>query len=129
MAEGWEFVNGGAFGMEGGIAVTLALGAALGILLFSMKKHGYFVEVAPGDGNQPPRDNHWGDGNQPPKNISGGFPFRNVSGLDEEGKRQPENAGYENMGLNPEETPWRPKEGEGMEQGAATGFDQSYFKD
>lgn len=138
MAEGWELVNGGAFGMEGGLAVTLVLAAGLGILLHSMKKHGDFVEVAPQsawkqdasippqnnpwvNGNQPPQENPWANGNQPPRDnpwASGNQP-----------PRQPKDAGYENMGLNPEETPWHPKEGEEMGQGASTGFDQSYFKD
>ncbi len=126
MAEGWELVNGGAFGMEGGLAVTLVLAAGLGILLHSMKKHGDFVEVAPQsawkqDASIPPQNNQWANGNQPPQEnqwASGNQP-----------PRPPKDAGYENMGLNPEETPWHPKEGEEMGQGASTGFDQSYFKD
>lgn len=144
MAEGWELVNGGAFGMEGGLAVTLALAAALGILLFSMKREGYFVEVAPrngfkqnmdippinnqwGNGSQPPRSDQWGKGAQPPQSHQWGNGGQITQGKEAGG--QQENVSYENMGLNPEETPWRPGEGEGMEQGASTGFDQSYFKD
>lgn len=49
--EGWEIINGGSFGVEGGLAVTVVLAVALGILVHSMKKHGYFVEVVPGNQN------------------------------------------------------------------------------
>ncbi len=167
MADGWQLINGGAFGMEGGLAVTMVLAAALGILLYSMKRHGYFVEVSPrdalrqnmttppinsqwGNGSQAPQNGQWGNGSQLPQNGQWGNGSQAPqNGQWGNGSQAPQNGqwrdgsqatqgegtkgdpgnGYENMGLNPEETPWHPREEGGMEQDTATGFDQSYFKD
>lgn len=148
MTEGWEVINGGSFGMEGGLAVTLVLVVALGVIVSSMKKQGYFVEAvsqnaAWGNGNIPPQGTAWGNGNVPPQGISGqnGNP---VSGKDDnplgndssqggyqstENQIQTPGKTYENMGLNPEETPWYPREKKQENSKSMTGFDQSYFRD
>ncbi len=39
-----SFINGGAFGMEGGLAVTLVLGAGVAYLLWSLQREGKIVE-------------------------------------------------------------------------------------
>lgn len=39
-----SFINGGAFGMEGGLAVTLVLGAGIAYLIWSLQKEGKIIE-------------------------------------------------------------------------------------
>ncbi len=48
--------------------------------------------------------------------------------MQQAGQPEEKKGEYENMGLNPEETPWRPKEAWEQED-KKTAFDQSYFKD
>lgn len=40
----YSFINGGAFGMEGGLAVTLVLGAGIAYLLWTLQREGKIVE-------------------------------------------------------------------------------------
>jgi len=131
MTEGWELINGGIFGMEGGLAVTLVLAVALGILLYSMKRNGYFVEVSSRNafsqnGDIPPRNSQWGNGSQPPQGFTGEQVNNSVQDNDSGKENQ---ADYENMGLNPAETPWYPEREKDQGESTSTGFDQSYFKD
>lgn len=116
--EGWEIINGGSFGMEGGLAVTVVLAAALGILGYSMKKHGFFVEAVPENQSIP---SHQGNLFQ-----EGG----NIPEREGENQGKTEEKAYQNMGLNPQETPWRPgEEKQPEDKSSATGFDQTYFRD
>lgn len=121
--EGREFINGGSFGSEGGLAVTVVLLAATALLLWEMSKKGYIVEaerVNPYDGPVQ-NDRYYGREmpNQQPENTD----------FEQTQPKQSENAGvYENMGINPEETPWHPQQ-ENPEEKTMTGFDQNYFKD
>ena len=148
--EGREFINGGSFGSEGGFAVTLVLLVATALLLLNMSKKGYFVEAEPVKNpydqmaqsrmnagayyqNQPGQNMGNGQNwqNQPGQNMGNGQnwqnqPGQNVGNASQSGNP---NAGvYENMGINPEETPWHPQQ-ENPEEKKMTGFDQSYFKD
>ena len=116
--EGWEIINGGSFGVEGGLAVTVVLAAALGILGYSMKKHGCFVEAVSGNqGISFPQGNIFPEGGKAPERK-------------EENRGTAEEREYQNMGLNPQETPWHPgEEKQPEDKGSATGFDQTYFRD
>lgn len=116
--EGWELINGGSFGVEGGLAVTAVLVVALGILGYSMKKHGCFVEAVPGNQSIPsPQGNLFPEG--------GNIPER-----EGENQGKTEEKAYQNMGLNPRETPWHPgEEKQSEDKSSATGFDQTYFRD
>lgn len=118
-----QLMNGGNFGAEGGIAVTLVLGIAIAILLWNMSKKGSLLSVnlvfkvydhqAAGnmtDGNQ----NR--DVNEAGQNPAG-MPVR----------QQPMENNHENMGINPTETPWHPQQ-EKPDDKQMTGFDQNYFK-
>lgn len=125
MKEGWNIINGGAFGLEGGLAVTLVLLLAVTAVIQSMKKHGMFVEVHSKNENT----------------VSGELPFRSVMNENRNVSFDEGDAGgnvarpeepYQNMGLNPEETPWYPEEKheEKKEKDTnVTGFDQSYFRE
>lgn len=161
--EGKEIINGGSFGVEGGMAVTLVLAVAIALLFWDMSKHGYFVKAEPvvnpydkypygGYGKQSPNgQGYQGNPNQNNnfKNPDNYYPNQNVAqGKDvsvnqnasfeseeinltrgENGsKKSVLEKSYENMGLNPEETPWHPQE-ENPNEKKMTGFDQSYFKD
>jgi len=127
MVRGREFINGGSFGAEGGLAVTVVLLFAGALLVWNMSKEGYFIPAEPVvnpydkmiygsfvNQNMPQNQNSF-TGNQ---NV---FEAGNV-------QKQPELVkSYENMGVSPQETPWHPKE-EPAEKNI-TGFDQNYFKD
>ena len=55
--------------------------------------------------------------------------YRQENGWQQTQMSRPEKkGGYENMGVNPEETPWRPNN-EREQENAQTVFDQNYFKD
>jgi len=118
-----QWINGGAFGAEGGIAVSLVLGISIALLLWNMSKKEYFVSENPVfhsyDYQQAagiPADNQksvYGMGNNPAV-----MPER----------QQPEEKSRENMGINPTETPWHPQK-ESPDDKKMTGFDQNYFKD
>lgn len=115
------FINGGSFGSEGGIAVTLVLLAATAILLWEMSKRGYIVEtksVTPYV-KQAQNEGYYEK-------------LRNQQAQDakyEQNVQNNKNAGlHENMGMNPEETPWHPQT-ENQEENVMTGFDKNYFKD
>ncbi len=178
--EGRGIINGGSFGMEGGLAVTVALLAANGLILWNMSRKGYFVKEEPVDnrfdreyqqqreayirrkleeqyGSQNPwqspngsdsQNNTWQspDGNGPQNNTwqspNGNEPqnntwqspkgseqqnnaWQNPSDSRSQEKQQTE---HENMGLNPEETPWHPEKPK-KEEKEITEFNQSYFKD
>ena len=116
--EGWELINGGSFGVEGGLAVTVVLAVTLGILGYSMKKHGCFVEAVPRNQSIPaPQGNLFSEG--------GNIPER-----EGENQGKTEEKAYQNMGLNPQETPWHPgEEKQSEDKNSATGFDQTYFRD
>ncbi len=166
--EGRELVNGGKFGLEGGIAVTLVLLAGTAFVLWGMSKNGYFVQAEPvsspyhttgrgtangqqpfggwqgtpsGQGNPLNQGTPLNQGNPldqgTPLNqgnpLDQGTPLHqgNSSDGDVKGQRMSMKGDVpvqENMGLNPEETPWYPKE-ETEKESSMTDFDQSYFKD
>ena len=173
--KGRELINGGNFGSEGGLAVTLILLAATGLLLWNMSKKGYFVKAEPvnnphdqmaqnrqfntqnpyyGQGyqNQPGQNPNYGQGyqnsagqnpnygqgyqNSAGQNMDGSaqgysnadFQRGNITGNDLSNPAKQQSGTYENMGVNPEETPWHPLQ-ENPEEKKMTGFDQSYFKD
>jgi len=151
-------MNGGSFGMEGGFAVTLVLLAANALILWNMSKHDCFVQAEPVDNpydreafqkmfsQQTPypgngqdtfyrNDSHTGQN----ANNFGQGPYYQENeapeGYQQENRWQQAQAtqtekkdGYENMGVNPEETPWRPKN-EWEQENTRTVFDQNYFKD
>ncbi len=74
-------INGGAFGMEGGLAVTLVLGAGIAYLVWVLKKEGKIIEqnVAPlySGGSFPQNGHTSGNGTTPPTGsmpAHGNFP-------------------------------------------------------
>ena len=119
-----QWMNGGAFGAEGGFAVTLVLGLAIAFLLWNMSKKEYFVT-----GNPVFRAYDYQQTvNMPIENQK-----NDVYGMEQNPamtpvRQQPEEKFRENMGLNPAETPWHPQE-ESPNDKKMTGFDQNYFKD
>lgn len=146
MTEGWDIVNGGAFGLEGGVAVTLVLSVALALILYSMKRKGCFVTVSrdaapernvshPADAASPDSGAFFG---QSAPGEAEGYPQSqktegagNPAGQERNGAAPKEEAAvpervYENMGLHPTETPWYPQR-ETEDSDAV--FDQAYFRD
>ena len=119
LIKGRELINGGSFGAEGGLAVTLVLLFAGAVLVWNMSKEGYFIQAEPVVN---PYD----------KMVFRGYVNQDmpVAPGSSYVQKSPE-AGYtkshENMGVNPQETPWHPKE-EPAEKNI-TGFDETYFKD
>lgn len=144
LTEGRGVINGGSFGMEGGLAVTVVLLLGSALVLWSMSRHGYFVQAEPVRNpydeaarrmysQQPPYQNgmygNWQNGQNMPNQTEN----RQKDEAADLGKNQPEveqtgEKVHENMGLNPEETPWHPKD-ETRQENTMTEFDQSYFKD
>lgn len=123
-----QWINGGSFGAEGGLAVTLVLGLSIAFLLWNMSKKEYFVTGNPifraYDYKQAvsmPEENQkkevYGMGQNPARTP-----------VSQQPRQQPEENFHENMGINPEETPWHPQE-ESPDDNKMTGFDQNYFKD
>ena len=151
MVKGREFIHGGMFGAEGGLAVTIVLLFATALLIWNMSKEGYFIPAKPVinpydnvlygslinqnmDQNQ---NNYTGqDGIHNQNNNTGSNIGQNGNVFGENpntfgSQNSPEqpafSKAYENMGVNPEETPWHPKEEQ--EEKSMTAFDQNYFKD
>lgn len=124
-----QWMNGGAFGAEGGLAVTMVLGLSIAVLLWNMSKKDYFVTGNPAfrayDYRQavstPAADNQ-------EKDVYGMGQNPAVTPVKEQQGPLPKGNFYENMGINPEETPWHPQE-EKPDDKKMTGFDQNYFKD
>ena len=142
MTKGGEIINGGSFGIEGGLAVTLMLLLATALLLMNMSKNGYFVKMEPivNPYDRYPNQNYT---EQAYPNYEGQNMFRqnenvpngNVQDLNayypnENVAPEPSSMpnSYENMGLNPKETPWHPQ-GEKQDEKKITGFDKNYFKE
>ena len=151
---GSTWINGGSFGLEGGFAVTVVLLLANALVLRGMSKHGFFVEAEPVDnphdraarekralqqggyqGNAPGNGQNIFSQNrsqQQPGETGRNMEqeaFRPQGGeMQQAGQPEEKKGEYENMGLNPEETPWRPEEAWEQED-KKTAFDQSYFKD
>lgn len=151
---GSTWINGGSFGLEGGFAVTVVLLVSNALVLWGMSKHGFFVDSEPVEnpydraarekrmlqqgfyqGNVPGNGQdifYQNGGRQQPgetkRNVEQEA-FRPQNGeMQQAGQPEDKKGEYENMGLNPEETPWRPKEAWEQED-KKTAFDQSYFKD
>lgn len=109
---GRDWLNGGSFGAEGGLAVTVILAAAIVVLLRLMRKQGYFEQIEPVPNMYSAQGNAWNPQNgKPPA-----------------GNPAPQRK-YENMESSPEETPWRYQQEREQAQNQVSGFDQSYFKD
>lgn len=146
---GKELINGGSFGAEGGLAVTVVLLFASALLLLNMSREGYFASAEPVvnpydkmtyggfvNQNMPQNPDIFGgqgsmgnqtDGSatQASKDMSG-TENQNVLAVGNVSKPSEFAKSHENMGINPQETPWHPEE---EPQKNITGFDQNYFKD
>lgn len=124
--------NGGAFGMEGGLAVTLVLGVGIAWLVWSLHKAGRIIEQTmegePGREMVSQATGVPGDGMAAPTGDLPGhaaeFPQGSVSRISP--KR-------ENMGVAPNETPWHPEQSgrfaadhPGQDENL---FNADYFKD
>ena len=119
-----QWMNGGAFGAEGGFAVTLVLGLAIAFLLWNMSKKEYFVT-----GNPVFRAYDYQQTvNMPIENQKKDVYEMEQNPATTPVRQQPEEKFRENMGINPSETPWHPQE-ESPDDKKMTGFDQNYFKD
>lgn len=119
-----QWINGGAFGAEGGLAVTLVLGLSIAFLIWNMSKKEYFVT-----GNPIFRAYDY----QQAVSASVENQKKDVYGMEQNPavnpvRQQPRENFHENMGINPAETPWHPQE-ESPDEKKMTGFDQNYFKD
>lgn len=133
--------NGGAFGMEGGLAVTLVLGTGIAWLLWSLKKEGKIIEQTmegvystfpnretdrmTGE-NRPSEETTMPFGSMPQAKDAGGNHRVPVTKNELPPKR-------ENMGVAPNETPWRPEQpgtsaADADRQNGNT-FNADYFKD
>ena len=86
--------------------MTLVLLFAGAVLVWNMSKEGYFIQA------------------EPVVNPYDKMVFRGYVNQD---MPVAPGSSYENMGVNPQETPWHPKE-EPAEKNI-TGFDETYFKD
>ncbi len=151
MVKGREFIHGGMFGAEGGLAVTIVLLFATALLIWNMSKEGYFIPAKPvinpydnvlygsfinqnmdqnqnnytGQDGIHNQNNNTGSNIGQNGNVFGENP--NIFGSQNSPEQPAFSKAYENMGVNPEETPWHPKEEQ--EEKSMTAFDQNYFKD
>lgn len=155
-----SFINGGAFGMEGGLAITLVLGAGIAYLLWALQREGKIIELGTEfpvstmagmpygmpqeDVSSAENDSRWME--LPPR---GNLPAarqgdEKVSSEGNSSAVKPEDgrillAGNlpkmktrrENMGVAPNETPWRPdQEGsDGTSSQNSNPFNADYFRD
>lgn len=144
--ENRELINGGSFGLEGGFAVTVILGVFIAWLLRDMSRKGYIVE-AESVVNPYNQDTGYSQDmvnkqytNQPQKGEASdqdrNFQQKMANNQSTaQAKQNVQTKTYENMGLNPEETPWHPYSGAAQppdkkdSKKEQTSFDQSYFKD
>lgn len=137
--------NGGAFGMEGGLAVTLVLGAGIAWLLWSLKKEGRIIEQTM-EGVYSTLSNRMTGENRPSEESTN--PFHSMpqpdftagktSALASEDEPGPGTVTKippkrENMGVSPNETPWHPEQPgtsavDADRQNGNT-FNADYFKD
>lgn len=150
-------INGGAFGMEGGLAVTLVLSAGVAYLIWALNKEGKIGEqivvpmysggsfpqnrdafqngnvssagTMPTNGSIPSAGNMPMNGSVPPAdNMSTG------SGVLPNGNTSKVQPKRENMGVAPNEAPWHPDQAEyGSSDSASAGpqenvFNADYFK-
>lgn len=121
-------MNGGAFGMEGGLAVTLVLGAGVAYLLWALQREGKIVEP---------------EIQLPISAMDGtpyGMPQGEVSSAESDSQQMElltaENLPKakpvrENMGVAPNETPWHPDQNvsNGDSEQNQNLFNADYFKD
>lgn len=138
MNEKMSFLNGGAFGMEGGLGVSIVLVIAIILILRSLDREGKIVEMQnpsvqtqgymqPTMGEETEKQDFVGQ-NPENQNFAEQDPDRQNVKDTEAGVR-------ENMGVRSGETPWRPDNAaqyhttdiSQTEQGTA--FDAEYFKD
>lgn len=138
-----SFINGGAFGMEGGLAVTLVLGAGIAYLIWSLQKEGKIIEsgteflgsaMAGIPYGMPQGDATTAENDSWRMEVPS---EGNTSAAPSEDDRLPlgnspkEQTRRENMGVAPNETPWRPDQNgsEGTSRQNPKLFDADYFKD
>lgn len=130
-----RFINGGAFGIEGGLSVTLVLAVIIGILLMNMRERGDFIEVDPVVKPQEalPVNQQTIENNRLNNQLNNQMPFfGNSQGNQDNPVNQSTMGG---MGENPHsggsgmETGQQPGGSAPVGQPTQTGFDSSYFKD
>lgn len=138
--ENMSIINGGAFGMEGGLGVTIVMVAGLAFLLWSLKQEGKIIEsptqasfVVSGEESSFP---HKPSEEVPPIDhvppMRNGLPSEHVPPVNVP-QREAGTARRENMGTAPGETPWRPEHASQYHEQEVskeqTSFDANYFKD
>lgn len=131
--EDMSFLNGGAFGMEGGLGVSIVLIIAITLILRSMEWEDVSVDVQGVDIQSP--DMQYMDYTYPPMQEEAEEMNSIEQSLAEQNSKAPEKGLRENMGVRPDETPWRPdnaswhRNPESPQSESETTFDADYFKD
>lgn len=131
--EGMSIIHGGAFGMEGGLAVTLVLATGIAYLIWALKREGKIVEqpvpmvfAKPG---QNMADSAPGETMTSGTNVSAKVPVASTDSASQVSEAQQR----ENMGIQPGETPWHPDTAasQNTQEPAQkqTTFNADYFKD
>lgn len=129
-------INGGAFGMEGGLAVTVVMVAGIAYLIWVLQKEGKILE-------QPAPMPFKGAGQNQADSIPGGNmasgeahpvpPVKNVTAEERTASTDMESKRRENMGIHPGETPWHPdtaRQQTAQEPSQeTTAFNADYFKE
>lgn len=138
-----SFINGGSFGMEGGLAVSIVLLIAIMLILRSLKQEGK-VEELPGADMQnrgytyPPMSEETANPTEgafmeKDPDMAGQSLDAQKGAASESDIR--ENTILPNMGVHPGETPWRPdnasqhQDPDVPQPEQQTAFDAEYFKD
>lgn len=127
-------INGGSFGLEGGLAVTVVMGVLIALLLWSMSKKGYIVEEEPVNNpydkiiySTTPYQNNPYNQNPP---YGQNQPYQNPSSHQEvnqqnEVSNQNEKPSQQDVAIEHGAGQFVDTQDSGKTQ---TGFDQSYFK-
>lgn len=136
---GMSLINGGKFGLEGGLGVTIVFVLGIIWLLYSLNKDGKLVEWS----GLRPMGAEYNNGN--PQNMSqpNGYPQNNMSqpngypynpnqtaanAVPPVPNQQTQPVNRENMGIGAGETPWHPEE-EKQEPEQNQMFGADYFKE
>lgn len=142
--EGADAINGGKFGLEGGLSVTLVLGLFIAVLLWNMSRKGYFVEAEPVENKYDKMHyekimNQYNMYQNRMNNQNYNNPYQNPTGNQNsdnlKASSQSNNMPNEDGGINKEENTWNTNSTNGQQtnpansQNTQTAFDQSYFKE
>lgn len=129
--ENFSVINGGNFGMEGGLGVTLVLGIGIFWMLRSLERQNKIIkkDIAPQEEMVQPKES----GLQAETILSKeSMPQGEVIPEEKTVSQENDTPQRENMGLNPDETPWHPESSgpeEKAEENRQTEYDENYFKD